>query len=119
MERIKFITHKGKQILHIDFSNCNSQEMLGYMQEAHRVISGQPKNSVLTLTDVTNAHYNRAVSAALKEYTNANKPFVKAAAVVGVTGMKEVILNAIILFTRRSFSLFDNIEKAKEWLATK
>jgi hypothetical protein len=67
---------------------------------------------------VTNARYDRDVSTALKEYTNSNKPFVKAAAVVGVTGMKEIILNAIILFTRRNFSIFKQIEEAKEWLAT-
>ena len=119
MEKIKFINHKGKQILHIDFSNCSPQEMLIHMQQAQRIISTQPKYSVFTLTDVTNAHYDRKVSAAMKEYTNANKPFVKAAAIVGVTGMKEVILNAIIFFTRRSFTLFDNIENAKEWLAAK
>jgi hypothetical protein len=119
MEKIKFINHKGTQILHIDFSNCSPQEMLNHMQQAQRIISAQPKNSVFTLTDVTNAHYDRQVSAALKEYTNANKPFVKVAAIVGVTGLKEVILNAIIFFTRRSFSLFNSIEEAKEWLAAK
>ena len=119
LEKIKFLNHKGKQILHIDFSNCSPQEMLTHIQQAQRIISTQPKDSVFTLTDVTNAHYDRKVSAALKEYTNANKPFVKAAAVVGVTGLKEVILNAIIFFTRRSFSLFDSIEEAKEWLAAK
>jgi hypothetical protein len=118
-EKIKFIHHKGKQILYIDFSNCSPQEMLSHMQQAQRLISTQPKNSVFTLTDVTNAHYDRKVSAALKEYTNANKPFVKAAAVVGISGLKEVILNAIIFFTRRSFSLFENLEDAKEWLAAR
>jgi hypothetical protein len=117
--RIRFITHKGRQILHINFSNCSPQEMLDHMRQAQRLIASQPQSSVLTLTDVTNAHYNRQVSAALKEYTNANKPFVKAAAIVGVSGLKEVVLNAIIFFTRRSFSLFASIEEAKEWLAAK
>lgn len=119
MERVRFITHKDRKILHIDFSGCSSEEMMTYMREAQRIISSQPEGSVLTLTDVTNARYNRKVSAALKEFANANKPFVKAAAVIGVTGMKEVILNAIILFTRRNFSLFDRIDEAKEWLTTK
>ena len=119
MERVRFITHKDRKILYIDFSGCNPEELMTHMREAQRIISSQPEGSVLTLTDVTDARYNRQVSAALKEYTNSNKPFVKAAAVVGVTGMKEVILNAIILFTRRNFSLFDRIDEAKEWLTTR
>ncbi len=119
MERVRFITHKDRKILYIDFSCCSPEEMMTYMREAQRIISSQSEGSVLTLTDVTDARYNRQVSAALKEYTNANKPFVKAAAVIGVTGLKEVILNAIILFTRRKFSLFDRIDEAKEWLATR
>ncbi|HZS03795.1 MAG TPA: hypothetical protein VFD58_02890 [Blastocatellia bacterium] len=117
MERVRFITHNGRQILSIDFSSCSPEEMLRHMQEAQQMIAAQPQGSVLTLTDVTNAHYNREVSAALKAYTSANKPYVRAAAIVGVTGMREVILNAIILFTRRNFSLFSHPEDAKEWLA--
>jgi hypothetical protein len=116
VEKIKFIEHKGKKILYIDFSDCSPEDFIKGIEASERVIASQPENSVLTLTCVRNAHYNRDVTQRLKEYTRANKPHVRAAAIVGLNGLMEVILQGIILFTRRKFSMFGDIEQAKDWL---
>jgi hypothetical protein len=53
----------------------------------------------------------------MKEYVASNKPYVVAAAVIGVTGMKQFIYNTVMKFSGRTIMLFDTIEQAKEWLA--
>jgi hypothetical protein len=115
--RVKFITHREKEILFLDFSNTLPHEVLQTIEDAKRVISARPKRSLLTLTDVTNARFNEAVGDGLKQFTAHNKPYVKAGAVVGVTGLKRIIFSAVIAFSRRNIETFDDIEQAKHWLA--
>jgi hypothetical protein len=117
-KRVKFITHHKKEILFLDFSNTLPHEVLQTIEVAKRVISARPEGSILTLTDVTNARFNDAVSDGLKKFTAHNKPYVKAGAVVGVTGLKRIIFSAVIAFSRRNLEAFDDIEQAKHWLAS-
>ena len=116
MERVRFITHKWRQILLVDFSHCSVDEALQTMDEAKEIIRSQPEFSLLVLTNVTNGRYNLDVIEKLKEFTAGNKPFVRASAVVGLDALKKVIYNTVVMFTKRTFSVFDDIEEAKEWL---
>lgn len=116
MAQPTFMDHNGKQILYIDFSDCGPQELVARIKESGRIIQSQPEASLLTLTYVRNARFDRKVTQALKEYTHQNKPYVRAAAVVGMSGLMQVILNAIIVFTRRRFATFDSLDEAKDWL---
>jgi len=116
MERIKFIQQSGKKLLFLDFSNCNVEELLEAIDEAKTIIKTQPENSLLILTDVTNARFNEEVSRKMKEFTTHNKPYVKESAVVGVIGLKKIILDAVMLFSNRKLHTFDTIEQAKDWL---
>jgi len=119
MERVAFIQHKGKQILHIDMSECKAEETLSVIKQARGIIGKQAGKSVLTLTDSTNTRFNEEVTDALKEYVNHNKPFVKAAAVVGVTGLRKILYNTAMLFSGREIVAFDDRQKALDWLATR
>lgn len=115
-ERVQFITHRGKEILSIDFSRTSPDEMLQLMEEAKRVISQRPERSVRTLTNVERAHYNRIVSDALKDYVAHNKPYVLAGAVVGLDGLKTVIFNFLNRVTGRTLKAFDELDAARNWL---
>jgi hypothetical protein len=117
-DRVKFITHQNREILLLDFSNTQPQEVLQAIDDAKRLISTRPEHSVLTLTNVTNARFNEAVGDGLKAFTAHNKPYVKAGAVVGVTGLKRIIFNAVVTFSRRNLETFDDVEQAKHWLAS-
>ena len=117
MERIRFIQHKGAEILYIDFSECQVTEIFPLIAQAKAVIASRPRQSLLTLTDVTNTQHNDAVNQQMKSYTAHNKPYVKAAAVVGVEGLKKIVLDTIVLISKRQIQLFDTVEQAKDWLA--
>lgn len=116
MERVKFIKHQWRQILLLDFSDSSVDESMKTMNEAKKVIRSQPKSSMLILTDVTGARYNMEVVEKLKEFTNENTPYVKASAVVGLDGLKKIVYNAVVMFSKRKLSVFDNIQQAKDWL---
>jgi hypothetical protein len=53
----------------------------------------------------------------MKEFAAHNKPYVKASTVVGITGLKKIIYDAVLMFSKRNISTFDSIDPAKEWLA--
>ena len=118
MGRVQFIDHKGTRILMLDFSGCKSVELGAIVKEAKAVIGKQPPASVRTLTNVTCTEMSKDTSAIVKDLTSFNKPYVTAAAVVGVEGLKKVIYNAIVAISGRNMSTFNTIDQAKDWLAT-
>ena len=117
MGRVAFIKHNGKEILFLDFSNCKPEDVLPVIDEAKKAIRTRPENSVLTLTNVTNTRFDERVSEQMKQFTTHNKPYVRAAALVGVEGIKKIILQAVMLFSKRKFHTFETIESAKNWLS--
>ena len=117
MERVLFIQHKGKKILHLNFADCKADEVLVVIDQAKAAIRTQARQSVLTLTDVTNTSFNSKVSDAMKDFVMHNKPYVVASAVVGVTGLKQIIYNAVMKFSGRKLTAFDSLAEAKDWLA--
>lgn len=117
MERVKFIHHKGAEILLLDFSHSQVLEIFPLLAGARNRIASRPHNSVLTLTNVTGTQVNDSITQQIKTFTLHNKPYVKAAAVVGAEGIKKVILGNVEFASRREFQVFETIEQAKDWLA--
>lgn len=118
-DKAEFIEHKGKRIFHINFRSVNLKEMTDIIAVAKAKISKEPAGSVLTLTDATGTDLTPDISQALKDFAAHNKPFVKTGAVLGVTGIKRVAYNALLVFTgRRNLHLFDDEDKAKDWLVS-
>ena len=118
MERVRFIQHKGKEILLLDFSECKPEESYQVIEKAKALISTRPQQSLLTLTDVTNIRFDNILAERMKEFTAHNKPFVKAAAVVGVTGLKKILFEAVMIFSKRKLHAFETHDQAKEWLVS-
>jgi hypothetical protein len=116
VEKVKFIIHKWRQILLLDFSHCSTDEAINIIDEAIEVIRSQPESSLLIVTDVTGAKYDLKVIDKFKEFTSGNKPYVKASAVVGLDEFQKVVYNAATLFSKRTLPLFGDLEKAKDWL---
>jgi hypothetical protein len=115
-ERVKFIEHRGKRVLSINYADCDITLLKAVAEEMHRVISREPLNSVLTLNDVTGTGFDSESVAVLKSKVAANAPYVRRAAVFGITGLQRLIYEAVQRFTERSIPAFDSREEALEWL---
>ena len=119
MERTRFVDHKGKRILLLDYSGMTSpDEEVAEIRRGIELVASQPRNSLLVLTDVTDARYNTTVLQALKELAAHNAPFVKASAVVGIAGLRRIAYQAVIVFSKRNIKTFDTPDAAREWLVT-
>ena len=117
--RTTFIAHEGVRICVLDFSNITGEaDALRAIDEAKTIIGREPQASVYTLTDVTGSRVTSAIRNALHDLTQANKPYVVAGAVVGVTAIQGVILRGIVQVTRRRLVAKNTRAEAMGWLAT-
>jgi len=119
MKPVETIVHKGKSIVIVDISGCNPDEVAQTVHEASKKISGLPPKSGLILTDVTSTVYNQATSNIIKDFSSKNTPYVKASAVVGADGLREVLLKTVAMVTKREIKPFSTRAEAMDWLATK
>jgi hypothetical protein len=117
-DRVRFIEHKGKSILLQDYSNLRpGPEFYELVDIAQKLIAAQPPKSVLSLVDATQSVFDAGVLVALKRFAQANTPYMKFTAAVGITGLKEVGLMAVSKAAGRPFETFDNRESALDFLA--
>lgn len=117
MERIQTLYHKGKRIIYLDFSNLDKSEVTKLANEAANFVGSHPENSCLTLTNITGLRFDSEIVQAFKELTARDKPYVKAGAILGMSGFQKVVYIGVMAFSKRSLPLFDNMEEALDWLA--
>jgi hypothetical protein len=117
MEPVRFERHKGRDILIVDLSECRTQdEGISVLERGEQVIKSQAPKSVFLLTDFGELRYDVNGVEAVKNYSNAITPYVRASAVLGVGGIKRVILRTVTRLTGGNIMPFDDINLAKEWL---
>jgi len=114
--RVKFIEHRGKRVLFIDYAQCDIAMLKAVTEEMHRVISQEPPNSVLTLNDVTDTSFDSESVAVLKSRVAANAPYVRRAAVIGITGLQQLIYEGIQKFSERKIPSFSSRLEALDYL---
>ncbi len=118
MEQVRFERHKGKDILIVDLSQSRTQdEGISILERGEQTVKTQAPKSVLLLTNFGELRYDVNGVEAVKNYSSAITPYVKASAVLGVGGIKRVILRTVTRLTGRNIVPFDDMERAKDWLA--
>jgi hypothetical protein len=118
MPKTQQIIHNKKAIFHMDFSNLKTtREINDLISESVRYIRSQPPVSVFTLTNIQGMHFSTEIKELFNAFIAGNKPYVKAGAVVGLSGMQQILYNSLMKMTGRDIKAFGNIEDAKNWLA--
>src|SRR5271154_6166518 len=116
-ERIRFIEHRGRQILLLDFSHSNAQEMQRLLDYARVLIGKQPHGSLVTLGDYTGATVDHAVATKIKEVLTLDRPFVKKTAWVGTESVPNAFMENFHTFSQREIVTFKTREEAMDWLS--
>jgi hypothetical protein len=114
--RAGFINHEGKLVLVLDYTNCTAEEVVSLAEEAERIITSQPHNSVLVLSDFAGAQFSRDAVTRIKEVTTHDRPFVKRVAWVHTGNLPKVFYDAIKTFSQREFPTFATREEALAFL---
>jgi hypothetical protein len=118
--RSHWITHKGQKILYCDYTNYPESEfekLKAELEEVEAVITREPKDSVLGLTDIRGSVATSEVIALFKGAASRTGPHIRMQAVVGVSGVKKVLFDVVVRLSGQNARTFDKVESAKEWLA--
>jgi len=118
MRQPEIINHKGKAIMYLDFKNMKDRnEILKLEEDYAAYIRKQPLNSVLTLTNMENMFFNNELKKYFEETVKGNAPYVKAGAVIGMTGLISIMYNAFVTVTGRNIKSYKSKEEALDYLA--
>ncbi len=111
------ITHKGKEIYFMNFAGMKkADEIKAVIETGKKYFHSFESRTALSLADITEMHFNSEIKDLFFEYIKSNKPFVKASAIIGVTGLKQYVFNGVTKLAGRDVKSFDNETQAKEWL---
>ncbi|MGE5376736.1 MAG: STAS/SEC14 domain-containing protein [Bacteroidota bacterium] len=116
--RSTWIEHKNKRIFYQDFSRqfYNSTAVKAELDEVQKVVSAQPRDSVLVLSDFRDTSVGSDLLSSMNAASNATKDYVHKTAVLGVTGMKRKLADLLTALTGQPLKYFDDLEAAKDWL---
>jgi hypothetical protein len=118
LERVRFLEHKGRRILFMDLSNIKDpNDGFPLADRNQALVCAEPPGSVLTLTYVANGRFNSAIIKRLTELAKSNKAYVKAGAIVGLSGLQRVVYVTLSQLSGRRLPTFDTVNEAKDWLA--
>ena len=112
-----FFEHQGKRIYLLDLEALPAEQVIGLVESVAREVRAQPPGSILSLTHVKGAVVTAAVVERLRWLAAGNRPYVKAAAVAGLSPAQKIVFNVLRTFTGREFRLFKTFEEARDWLA--
>ena len=117
--RSTWIEYKGKKIFYQDFSKnfYNASAVQAELAEVKSVVTAQPKDSVLVLSDFRDTSVGSELLTSMNAASAATKTYVHKTAVLGVTGMKRKLADLLTALTGQQLKYFDDIEAAKNWLA--
>ena len=119
MEEVQLISYKGKTILRVSFPDDTDFDKLNrIILEAKNYIGKQPLNSVYAITVFGNFRYNTEMTKCFEEYVKFNKPYIKASAVLGISGLKKVLYNAYTLLAHRQVKMCETEQEAKEFVTS-
>jgi hypothetical protein len=115
-ERIRFMNHKGKQVLLVDVTNCTTEEMIKLARIVPKYLADETGGSVLLLADFTGSRFDKAAVESLKEAAVYDRPHLKRSAWVGTEGLPKIFYENLKAFTQRDLPTFKTREEALDWL---
>ncbi len=113
---MKSMTYKEKEILCIDYINLKGQEIVNLIPVVTQLMFDDYDKDLLLLIDLTNSFVNKETVDAFGESGKKVKPILKKTAVLGITGLKKVLLNTVNKISNAGAKAFTSDEEAKEWL---
>ncbi len=119
MTKSRWIEYKNKKILYQDFSNLfyNSQAVKNELAGVQDIVTNEPDNSVLVISDFTNTEISTDLMPILNESSKLTKQYVRKTAVLGVTGIKRTFGDLLSRITGQPLMYFSSEAEAKEWLS--
>ena len=117
MPAIKIISHKGHDIVYIDYRGLNEEEMLNLAKSLREHLLSNPQFH-LRLVNITNIAATRKFTSFIRQLGRETKHIPVKAAIVGITGAKKVLLASYNKLLGGAMRPFENEDAAKEYLVS-
>ena len=114
---VSIINYKGKEILFLDHKGVAENELINSIMAGTRAILESKSKEIIYIADFTDCFINKEVMEYLK--SDENKEAVKKtrkSAVIGITGLKKIFLNAYNTFFKSNVKACKSLEEAKEFV---
>jgi hypothetical protein len=116
MDRVQKIQYQGKEILYINYKDLiGDDQMIATLNEAERLILLDNKPH-LQLVNFINAFATPGYMAAAKKFGKRTKSLTSKSAIVGITGVKALLLKSYNFVSGDKLKAFETLEQAKEYL---
>ena len=118
MKRVEEFYLDGKPFIYINLSGIkNNNDFVEALNAIMPEIAKYPENSLYTITDISDVRLDSESKHIFTECMKHNSRYVKFGAVIGVDGIKKIIVNSALKLSERTNMHFAfSKEKAIEWL---
>ncbi|MFP4365071.1 MAG: hypothetical protein ACLFR1_14510 [Spirochaetia bacterium] len=117
MSEVKVLEENGKQIVYMEFPESGAMDEIDQViSEGKGIIHSSDPESVLALSNIKFQDPNPDIMKAIEGFTKSNKPYIKKSAVIGISGVKKALVNAIAGITGRNMKVCSSKEEAIDYL---
>jgi len=114
----RWMIHQGRRIMVADYANfaLDLPALQTEINAVDELICREPDNSVLLAVDVSQTTTTVEVVEIFKQSSARTTRHLKKVAVVGVSGLRRMLLDVVSRYSGQEMVVFDNLESAKNWL---
>ena len=117
----RWITYEGKRIFYCDCSDfklSDFEQLKAELDDVESLLSQEPESSVLVLTDTCRSVASPSVVELFKDRSTTTAKYIGRQAVIGVTGIKKILFDAVVKISGQHARAFGDLEleEAKKWL---
>lgn len=118
MDRIEEFTRDGKNFIYIDFTGLKyNEDFIEAAKIIKSAIAKHPEKSVHTITNIENIRFDSNSKSLITEYLQHNEPYVKTGVIIGLDGIKKMMVKAVMkLSGRKNLNFAFTKEGAIEWI---
>lgn len=114
-ERINWIEHNSKRILYSDYSNLPKEQILKFFPIEWELLQKEAAK-VGILANFENTTIDNDLMNEINKWGAKQKSKIDKTAVLGVTGLKKLLLNAYSSVTGINVRAFNTMQEAKSYL---
>jgi hypothetical protein len=120
-QRIERFEYNGRKFIYYDVSRFkNNTQFKTFIEYAKTVIQQYPvEGSLYSITNIEGVIYDTETKIVVAEWMDFNRPYIKRGAVIGLDGIKRIMVNSILKMSgRNNMKFFRTRDDAVQWLAS-
>jgi len=112
--------YKGKRYFFSDYSGfgMDFQSLKTEVNAVDELIMQEPEDSVINLIDFRNTVGSVEAVDLFKQNASRTRKYIRKNAILGISGLRKILLDAVTRLTGQVAQTFEDEEKAKDWLVS-